>query len=76
MLITIHINIKEMHETKTFELSEEKYECWIMYHAFWLSCSVKVYRPTFETDRLIFEYFYKYDFDKTEKWLNKNKIGV
>lgn len=69
MLVTIHINNKKMHKTKTFELSQENYECWILYHAFWLACNVKVNRPIFETDRLIFEYWCIDDFDKNEKWL-------
>lgn len=72
MFVTININIREMHETKTFKLRQEDYECWIIHRAFWLTCSVKVYRPTFETDRLIFEYFCKYDYEKMEKWLKEH----
>lgn len=72
MIITINIDTKAMKETKSFELSKENYECWILHHAFWLTCSVKIYRPTFETDRLIFEYFCNYDFEKNEKWLKEH----
>lgn len=74
---TIHI----YYEGKTklerhFKISWENFNKFVLDIAFWTTCRVEVYRPIFEIFSLSFKYFYIEDYDKMEKWLNKNKIGV
>ena len=74
---TIHI----YYEGKTklerhFKISMENFNNFILNRAFWTTCHVKVYKPTFEFFSLSLTYFYIKDYDKMEKWLDELKIGA
>ena len=70
--VHIHYNGKTKLE-RHFKITQENFETWLLYHAFWGTSYVEVYNPLTEICGIKLIYHWLDDYIRNEKWLDEHK---